>query len=70
MWLVTVKLPRHPDHDPSNKQAGVCPLSLVIGRSHRSCGDTLGQHHTVLVESASTVRELREKFHITRVEEA
>lgn len=62
MLLVTIKLPKNPHHDPSNKVTGPCPVSRV-------CTDATGEHHTVLVESQEEVEALRERFkHITRIE--
>lgn len=60
--LVTVKLPKNPEHDPRNKKTGLCPVSPT-------CTDVTGEHHTVVARSAAEVEELREKFgHITRIE--
>lgn len=63
-FLVTVKLPRKPEHDPFNKQTGECPVS------GRFCSDITGQHHTVLIEAIGS-REAAEQVghHITRIEE-
>lgn len=65
-WLVTVKLPRNPDHDPTNKVAGNCPVNGA------PCSDITGQHHTVRVlasseEGARLWAEVK-RFHLTRVE--
>lgn len=59
--LVTVKLPKHPDHDPHNKVIGQCPMGGM-------CTDVTGEHHTVLVYSEREVAELAFGYHITRVE--
>lgn len=60
--LVTVKLPKHPDHDPHNKVTGQCPVNGTL------CTDVTGEHHTVLVYSQLDVLMLMDKHHITRVE--
>lgn len=63
MILVTIKLPPHPDHDPSNKKTGECPVSATV-----SCTDITGEHHTIPTNEKG-LEELREQgFHITRVE--
>ena len=65
--LVTVKLPRNPNHDPHNKKSGPCPVSGL------PCTDVTGQHHTYLAEGSSIdaiVNEAKRKWvHITRLEE-
>lgn len=67
-FLVTVKLPRNPAHDPNNKIAGaMCPAG------GDTCTDMTGQHHTVAImaESASQIqRKLGHSIHITRIEAA
>lgn len=60
--LVTVKLPRNPQHDPHNKITAPCPVSP-------NCTDSTGEHHTLLVESEEILAELTAKFHITRIED-
>lgn len=61
-WLVTIKLPRNKDHNPSKKVTAPCVVS-------DSCTDQTGEHHTVLVHSEEEIDALREKFgHITRIE--
>lgn len=68
MLLITVKLPKNPDHDPHNKQTGFCPVS-----AGQTCSDVTGEHHTVLWESRSVEEALDHwrgrGFHVTRVEE-
>lgn len=60
--LVTIKLPKNPNHNPHSKVTGPCPVSRV-------CTDSTGEHHTVLVGNDAEVEELRKRFgHITRVE--
>jgi len=60
--LVTIKLPKNPNHDPHNKVTGPCPVSS-------ECTDSTGEHHTVLVTSDEEIAALREEFgHITRIE--
>lgn len=69
-WLVTVKLPRNPGHDPQHKVTGPCPVWF---RHPRTCTDVTGQHHTVLVSADSAelaaADALVAGFHITRIEE-
>lgn len=60
--LVTIKLPKNPDHDPNSKVTAPCPVSW-------SCTDSTGEHHTTLAVTEEEVNELRERFgHITRIE--
>lgn len=66
-FLVTVKLPRRPEHDPSHKVTGRCPVP-----GGGTCTDVTGQHHTVLVH-ADTIDLAALSLgiaghHITRVE--
>lgn len=59
--LVTVKLPKNPDHDPRAKRTGPCPFS-------HECTDVTGEHHT-LMTGADGLEALRENgTHITRTE--
>ena len=73
--LVTVKLPRNPEHDPRRKVTGPCPVNGSV------CTDVTGEHHTVAVsappgcaESAAIagaeafIRAARPGIHITRSE--
>lgn len=67
MYLVTVKGPKHPSHDPRNKRTSKCPAG------EGECTDYTGEHHTFLVRSARTIREVRDECrerygHVTRVE--
>lgn len=66
IYLVTVKFPNDPNHDPRNKVTGECPLTSG------DCTDVTGAHHTMLVESDGTAESVREEFahhKVTRVEE-
>jgi len=59
--LVTIKLPRNPDHDPHNKVTGTCPAGI--------CTDATGEHHTLVALGDEDVEELRALYgHITRIE--
>lgn len=61
-YLVTVKLPKNPDHNPRDKKTGICAVSA-------RCTDVTGEHHTVYAKDYEAVEALLEKFgHITRVE--
>lgn len=60
-WLVTVKLPKNPEHDPRAKRTGPCPFS-------HECTDVTGEHHT-LMTGADGLEALRaDGMHITRTE--
>jgi hypothetical protein len=60
-YLVTVKLPRNPDHDPRDKKTGACPVSP-------ECTDATGEHHTFLLETDRLFLALARYAHVTRVE--
>jgi hypothetical protein len=66
-YIVTIKLPRMKDHDPSNKKTGPCPVS------HAPCDDVTGQHHSFLFETERDIDYVRANwditYHVTRVEE-
>lgn len=66
MYLVTVKLPKNPNHDPHNKISGPCPIAPM-----NFCSDTTGEHHT-FVSRLDSVMEIKEmygnSYHITRIE--
>jgi hypothetical protein len=69
--IATVKLPRNPKHNPSNKVKGECPLSKQIGVSIY-CSDATGEHHSY-IEEGKTIAEIEDKAkrkfgHITRIE--
>lgn len=63
-WLVTVKVDRNPNHDPANKQIGMCPVS------EGTCSDLTGQHHTFMVDDDQDMLLLHaiKGVHVTRVE--
>lgn len=65
-YIVTIKQPSNPLHDPLNKVAGVCPAST-------SCTDATGEHHSVAVQASSMAYALahfaRKNIHVTRIEE-
>lgn len=67
LFLVTVRFPEDPNHDPRNKVTGECPLTSG------DCTDVTGAHHTMLIESDGTAESVREEFathyRVTRVEE-
>ena len=62
-YIVTIKKPRHVEHDPKNKITGSCGFC-------RRCTDLTGQHHSFLVEADSeqTIRDTLTDIHITRIE--
>lgn len=67
VFLVTVRLPRRPEHDPHNKIAGTCPVQGDY------CSDTTGEHHTVLVDDMPDIPTVQAAFErlgykITRIE--
>ena len=64
--IVTVKLPRNPQHNPQNKKSGKCPITGW------TCTDVTGSHHSY-IESGQNRAEIwwkaKEKFgHVTRIE--
>jgi hypothetical protein len=66
MYLVTVKLPKNPKHNPHNKVTGACPVM-----PNATCTDMTGEHHTFLFESDRDVEYVKlnwNDYHITRVE--
>jgi hypothetical protein len=69
-FIVTIKLPRNPHHNPKNKITGGCPFSPD---GSIECTDTTGEHHSKLVEGLSveevTSRYTQGGYHVTRVEE-
>ena len=64
-YLVTIKLPRNPEHNPVDKLTGPC-----VASPH--CTDMTGQHHTLLIEAADDGDAVRQAstlgLHITRIE--
>jgi len=71
--IVTVKLPRNPEHNPREKVVGTCPLSHPDEPLH--CTDVTGEHHSILTTTdGMTVNDVKAEweeqgFHVTRVEE-
>ncbi len=66
-YLVTVKLPKNPEHNPRRKIFGACPVN------GEPCSDVTGEHHTILVRSAKggdyVTKAAQAKYgHVTRVE--
>lgn len=65
-YLITVKLPKNPNHDPRNKKIGPCP---VFGGM---CTDSTGEHHTGLIESNEGYKSVHgawaAQYHVTRIE--
>ncbi len=59
VYLVTIKLPPNPDHNPRAKRTDACAIS-------ENCTDSTGEHHTYLARSIEEVQ--RETRHITRIE--
>lgn len=67
--LVTVKLPKNPNHNPQKKVIGSCPANLGA-----ICTDVTGEHHTIRVEADSFAEASKFVqdvlgFHITRMED-
>jgi hypothetical protein len=60
-YLVTVKLPKNPAHNPRAKQTGPCPFS-------DECTDVTGEHHTFLTNAAGLAELRTGDTHVTRVE--
>jgi len=66
--LVTVKLPRNPDHNPADKKTATCPVNGYL------CTDVTGEHHTIPVnvdsieQAEAYVRRRFSGVHITRTE--
>lgn len=69
-YLVTVKLPKNPMHNPRNKVTGVCPVN-----DKQTCTDVTGEHHTALYNAPEHMNILdvraywADHYHVTRVEE-
>lgn len=68
LYIVTIKLPRNPTHNPRNKITAPCPLNA------QECTDSTGQHHSVLWDAVSedVIREHYNTLgvHVTRIERA
>lgn len=67
LFLVTVRLPKNPEHNPRDKKTGPCPVD------GKPCTDVTGEHHTFLTDlddiGAEGVREIYQGiYHVTRVE--
>lgn len=64
--IVTIKLPRNPDHDPKNKKHGKCPIK------DEYCTDITGSHHSYLASGESLDEITRNAYtefgHVTRIE--
>lgn len=65
-YLITVKLPKNPTHNPRKKIMGPCPVN------GEPCSDVTGEHHTVLMRGTQGIEWVRDKYarqyHVTRVE--
>jgi hypothetical protein len=65
-YLVTVKLPKNPTHNPRAKKSGPCPVN------GEPCSDVTGEHHTVVMRTTHTLSwvaaEYGKEYHVTRVE--
>jgi hypothetical protein len=65
-YLVTVKLPKNPRHNPRAKKSGPCPVN------GEPCSDVTGEHHTVVMRTTHTLswvaEEYGKEYHVTRVE--
>lgn len=66
-FLITVKLPKNPEHNPREKKTGPCPVSDL------PCTDVTGEHHTFISDfPGATADEVRihfaDQYHVTRVE--
>lgn len=67
IYIVTVRRPRDPSHDPYRKKTGECIEGML-------CTDVTGEHHSMLVaaktrELAVDVAKFRGFSHVTRIEE-
>jgi len=70
--IVTVRLPRNPDHDPKNKKTGKCPLFKAYSGAF-TCTDITGQHHSY-IDYGKDLEDIKQKAqarfgHVTRIEE-
>ncbi len=66
-FVITVKLPKNPEHNPREKKTGPCPVTGL------PCTDVTGEHHSMVRDhpglTAEQVRDLyATEFHVTRVE--
>ena len=66
-YIVTVKLPKNPEHDPRNKKIGFCPVNPA-----RMCTDVTGEHHSYVIECATMDEAYKDGIdrfgHVTRIE--
>lgn len=67
-YIVTLKLPNNPNHDPKNKIEGFCPID-----NESYCTDTTGGHHSLLFKNAPGAKSVQKYyesmgFHVTRIE--
>jgi hypothetical protein len=60
-YIVTIKLPRNPEHNPRDKKIGACPMAST-------CTDATGEHHSGLVTLEELAAMRDSDVHITRVE--
>jgi hypothetical protein len=68
-YIVTVKLAKNPEHDPSDKKTAACPASDGCG-----CTDSTGEHHS-FIALGGDITEVQATwtangYHVTRVETA
>lgn len=68
LFIVTVKLPRNPDHNPRSKVTGPCPVDPRV-----QCTDVTGEYHSylTLADGEPAAREgVRRQYgwHVTRIE--
>lgn len=68
-FIVTIRLPKNPDHNPHSKKTGICPASGAI------CTDVTGEHHSYLlfaddIDAAreGAINHLKPGARITRIE--
>ena len=63
--IVTFRFERNPQHNPKNKERGICKLDTL-------CTDVKGEHHSCIIEGENEeVIKTRAKIicnHITRIE--
>jgi hypothetical protein len=67
-YIVTIKVPKNPKHDPHNKVIGPCPIAF-----NKDCTDVTGEHHSFLFSSEEPIDEVRRywavEYRVTRVEQ-
>lgn len=72
VFIVTIRLPKLPDHNPKHKITRLCRYGPG------QCTDSMGEHHSFLhiggdkdtVEKVRILYEEHHNYHVTRVEEA